>query len=199
MKYILGKKLAMSQIFDKKGNVVPLTWIEVGPCFVIQIKTKASDGYDALQIGFLKKKNKKIKKTEKGKGYRYLREGRGLRINDKELNIGDKIDVSILSEGDIVRISGISKAKGFQGVVKRWGFKGAPKSHGTQHQLRKPGSIGQSDVERVFKGTKMAGRMGGKKVSIKNLKIIKIDKEKNLMGVKGAVPGRKGTLLEIRG
>lgn len=199
MKFILGKKLAMSQIFDKKGNVVPLTWIETGPCIVTQIKTKESDGYEAIQIGFLQKKQKKIKKTEKGRGYRYLREARGLKINDKESKVGDEMDVSLFSEGEIVKISGISKAKGFQGVVKRWHFAGAPKTHGTKHMLRMPGSIGQSDVERVFRGKKMAGRMGGKRVTVKNLKIIKIDKEKNLMAVEGAVPGKKGALLEIRG
>jgi len=198
MKFILGKKIGMSQIFDEKGNVIPLTWIKAGPCFVVQIKKEGEDRYNAIQLGFLKKKSQKIKKSEKGKGYKYLRECRNLRLEDQELRIGDKIDASIFSEGGIVKISGVSKGKGFQGVVKRWGFAGAPKTHGTKHTLRKPGSIGQQGVERVLKGKRMAGRMGGGRVTVKNLKIIKVDKNKNLIAVRGAVPGAKGTLLEIQ-
>lgn len=199
MKFILGKKIGMSQLFDEKGNVIPVTWIEAGPCFITQIKEKEKNGYSAVQIGFFKKKPRKVKKTEKGKEFRYLKE---CKISDAEaesLKIGKEINVSIFKEGDIIRISGVSKGKGFQGVVKRWGFAGAPKTHGTKHMLRMPGSIGVSDAERVFKGMKMAGRMGGKRVTVKNLRIIKIDKDKNLLAVKGAIPGRKGMLLEIRG
>ncbi|PJC48038.1 MAG: 50S ribosomal protein L3 [Parcubacteria group bacterium CG_4_9_14_0_2_um_filter_35_11] len=197
MKFILGRKIGMSQIFDEKGKVIPLTWVEAGPCFVTQIKTKEKDEYEAMQVGFIKKKTKHIKKTEKEKGFRYLREFQGATEENQKLKSGAKIDVTVFSEGDIVKISGLSKGKGFQGVVKRWGFAGLPKTHGTKHMLRMPGSIGQSGPERVFKGKKMAGRMGNKRMTVKNLKVIKIDKEKNLIGIKGAVPGTKGTLLEI--
>ena len=197
MKFILGRKIGMSQIFDEKGKVIPLTWVEAGPCFVTQIKTKEKDEYEAMQVGFIKKKTKHIKKTEKEKGFRYLREFQGATEENQKLKSGAKIDVTVFSEGDIVKISGLSKGKGFQGVVKRWGFAGLPKTHGTKHMLRMPGSIGQSGPERVFKGKKMAGRMGNKRMTVKNLKVIKIDKEKNLIGIKGAVPGAKGTLLEI--
>lgn len=195
MNFILGKKIEMSQMFDEKGRVIPLTWIEAGPCVVLQIKNKEKDGYEAVQVGF-EKKSKNIKKTEKGKEYKYLKEF-PIFNSQFSMKVGDKIDVSIFKEGDKVKVSGISKGKGFQGVVKRWGFRGASKTHGTKHMWRKPGSIGATDAERVFKGKKMAGRMGGERVTIKNLEIVKIDKEKNLIGVKGAVPGRRGTVVEL--
>ena len=199
----------MSQIFNENGQVIPVTLIEAGPCLVTQIKSKEKDGYEAIQVGFGQKKVKNIKKPQKGhleklKTYnlklktnlRWLRE---FRIEKPELKLGDEITVDVFKEGDEVKVSGISKGKGFQGVVKRHGFKGGPASHGTKHTLRAPGSIGSSFPERVWKGRKMAGRMGGDRVSIKGLKIIKIDKENNLLAIKGAVPGRKGTLLEVRG
>lgn len=197
MKFILGKKLEMSQIFDEKGNVVPLTLIEVGPCQVTQLKTKEKDGYQAVQIGFKKmEKAKKIKKTMKGKEFKYIKEQR---TEDKEqLKIGDKIDVDIFKEGDIVNISGISKGKGFAGVVKRWHFKGQFKTHGTKEKWRSPGSIGQRFPQHVIKGKKMAGRMGSERTTVKNLKVIKVDSVNNVLAVKGAVPGKAGTLLEIR-
>jgi len=194
MKFILGQKLEMTQMFDEKGNVVPVTLIEAGPCVVTQIKTKEKDKYEATQIGFIPKL-KRVKKTEKGKEFRSLREFEG-----GDYKLGDKIDVSVFQEGDIVKVSGISKGKGFQGAVKRWGFKGkASATHGTKHEHRTLGSVGTSFPERVIKGRKMPGRMGAERVSVKNLKIVKIDKENNLIAVKGAVPGRRGTLLEIRG
>jgi large subunit ribosomal protein L3 len=196
-KFILGKKIGMSQMFDEKGNVIPLTWVEAGPCIVLQIKNKEKDGYTAVQLGF-EKKTKNLKKTEEGKEYKHIKE---FRIKDSEFKmskVGDKVDASIFREKERVKISGISKAKGFQGVVKRWGFAGASKTHGTKHTLRKPGSIGATDAERVFKGKKMAGRTGGKRTTIQNLEIVKVDKEKNLIGIKGAVPGRRGTILEIK-
>ncbi len=212
MKFILGLKIGMSQIFDENGNMIPVTLIEAGPCEVTQIKTKEKprtspacggtvrgrDGYEAIQIGFQKLKEKKIKKPQKSKPFRYLREFIG-DIDISKYKIGEKIDVSVFQEGEPVKISGISKGKGFQGVVKRWHFKGrASVTHGTKHELRTPGSTGSSYPERVVKGKKMAGRMGFERVTVKNLKIVKIDKENNLIAVKGAVPGRKGTLLEIR-
>lgn len=188
----------MSQVFDEKKRVVPVTLIEAGPCQVTQIKTKDKDGYAAIQIGFKKiEKKKKIKKPMKGKPFLWLREfnppaGGG------EYKAGDKIDVSVFQEGDMVKISGISKGKGFQGAVKRWGFAGKGASHGVKHEHRTLGSVGMSFPERVIKGKKMPGLMGSERVTVKNLKVIKADKENNLLVVKGAVPGRKGTLLEIR-
>lgn len=185
----------MSQAFDEKGNIVPLTLIEAGPCKVTQIKTKEKDGYDALQIGFkeIEKKNK-IKKPMKGKPFKFLRE-----FKDGEYKEGESIDVSTFQEGGTVKVSGISKGKGFQGAVKLWNFSGRNATHGVKHEHRTLGSVGSTDAERVFKGKKMAGRMGSERTTVKNLKIVKIDKENNLLAVRGAVPGRKGTLLEIRG
>lgn len=186
----------MSQIFDKNGRVVPVTLIEAGPCQITQIKTKEKDGCSSYQIGFLPKK-KNIKKTEKGKEFKYLREQRT--ENKEQFKIGDKIDVSIFKEGDLVKVAGISKGKGFQGGVKRWGFRGRSPSHGTKHEMRTGGSIGSSFPQRVAKGRKMPGRMGSDRVTVKNLKIVKIDMENNLLALRGALPGRAGTLLEIRG
>lgn len=192
----------MSQIFDEKGNVVPVTLIEAGPCSVLQVKTEKSDGYAAVQIGF-EKKAKRIKKTDKGKEYKYLREFRVDRgqtpVTLGQYKVGQKIDISVFKEGDIVKVSGISKGKGFQGAVKRWGFHGRPASHGTKHEERTLGSVGSSFPQRVLKGKKMPGRMGAERVTVKNLKVVKADPKKNLLTVKGAVPGRRGTLLEIRG
>lgn len=196
----------MSQIFDEKGNRIPITLVEAGPCKITQIKTEEprtiaagelrgkKDGYNAVQIGFIKK-TKKIKKTEKGKEFRYLREFR----NGENLKLGDEINVSVFQEGDIVKVSGISKGKGFQGVVKRWGFHGRPATHGTKHEERTGGSTGSSAPSRVVRGRKMAGRMGNERVAVRNLKIVRIDKENNLLAIKGAIPGKKGTLLEIKG
>lgn len=202
MKFILGLKLGMSQIFDEKGNVVPVTLIEAGPCIVTQIKTKEKDGYWAVQIGFgeAKRLNKPIAGHLKGLGkLRFLREFRNEepKIDDRELKRGDRIDVSIFKEGDLVKVSGISKGKGFAGAVKRWHFKGRPATRGTKHELRTLGSVGASTPSRVLKGKKMPGRMGGKRVTVKNLKVVKVDPEKNLLAIKGAVPGPKGGLLEI--
>lgn len=195
MKFILGKKLGMSQIFDEEGKVIPVTLIEAGPCIVTQIKTEERNGYQAVQMGFEKiEKPKKIKKPQIKKPYRYLREFKNGKFKD-----GDRIDVSIFQEGEKVKVSGISKGKGFAGVVKRWGFAGRPKTRGTKHELRTPGSVGTSFPERVIKGRKMPGRMGYERVTIRNLKIVKIDPDNNLLAVKGAVPGKRGTLLEIRG
>jgi len=192
MKFILGLKLGMAQLFDEKGNVIPVTVIEAGPCRLTQIKTKEKDGYAAFQLGFIPKK-KRVKKTEKGKEFRYLKE-----FKNGDFKSGDKINVSIFQEGEKVKISGISKGKGFAGVVKRWGFAGRSTTHGTKHEIRTPGSVGASFPERVIKGKKMPGRMGNARITVKNLEVIKVDPENNLLLVKGAVPGRKGTLLEVR-
>ena len=201
MKFILGKKIEMSQIFDEQGKVIPVTLIEAGPCFITQLKTKKNDGYNAVQIGYERiEKPKKIKKTMKGKEYKYIKEFslQSPASSPQSPKVGDKIDVSVFQEGDKVKISGISKGKGFQGVVKRWGFHGRNATHGVKHEQRTLGSVGSSYPERVIKGKKMPGRMGAKRVTVRNLKIVKIDKENNLIAVKGAVPGPKGSLLEIR-
>lgn len=199
MKFILGKKLRMTQIFDEKGNQIPVTLIEAGPCVVTQIKTKEKDKYEAIQIGFEKiEKEKKIKKSQKKRPFKYLREFRGKNLDISKFKEGQIIDVSTFKEGEKVTISGISKGKGFAGVVKRWGFRGRPKTHGTKHELRAPGSIGSATPPRVVKGRKMAGRLGGERVTIKNLTIVKVDLKNNLLVLKGAVPGTKDTLLEIR-
>lgn len=213
MKFILGKKIGMSQVFDEKGKVIPVTVIEAGPCMVTEIKNLERDGYEAVQVGYGHKKKltkplkghlKKIKSQNpkfknKDLNFRYFREFRNDNLNIKDYNLGDEIDVSVFEVGNKVKVSGISKGKGFQGVVKRYGFKGAPASHGTKHNLRAPGSIGSAFPEHVFKGKKMAGRMGNKRVTVKGLEVVSVDKEKKLLAVKGAVPGRRGTLLEIRG
>ena len=194
MKFILGKKIKMSQIFDRKGNVIPVTIVEAGPCYVTQLKTKEKDGYEAIQIGFEKLKEKKITKSKIKKPFRYLRE---FKDEIKNYQLGQEINVSIFKEGDLVSVSGISKGKGFQGGVKRWGFSGRPASHGTKHEERTLGSVGASTPSRVIKGKKMPGRTGGERVTIKNLEIVKVEPEKNLLYIKGALPGSRGTLLEI--
>ena len=200
MKFILGLKFGMSQIFDERGNQIPVTLIEAGSCEVTQIKTKEKDGYQAIQLGFKKiEKPKKIKKPQAQKPYRYLREFKNPPAGEGEFKVGDKIDASIFQEGDIVKVSGLSKGKGFAGAVKRWGFKGRLSvTHGTKHELRTLGSVGSSFPERVIKGRKMPGRMGFERITVKNLKVVKVDKENNLLAVKGAVPGRRGTLLEVK-
>ena len=177
----------MSQIFNEDGTVVPVTVIEAEPNIVTQVKTKDEDGYEAVQVG--------IQKTKKNKS---LKELKGLKINDTELKVGDKVDVSIFSEGDIVKVSGISKGKGFQGVVKRHGFSGMPFSHGHHHVLRHAGSIGQRFPQHTLKGMRMAGRMGGVKATTRGLKVVKIDAENNLIAVKGAVPGNKNSIVIVQ-
>ncbi|MCX6759308.1 MAG: 50S ribosomal protein L3 [Candidatus Nealsonbacteria bacterium] len=212
MKFLLGQKLGMSQVFDEKGKRIPVTLVEAGPCVITQVKTKEKDGYQAIQLGFKKiEKEKKIKKPMRKKPFRWLREFKGEESKlssspvatareDGEYKVGDQIDVSVFQEGKKVKVSGISKGKGFQGAVKRWGFKGrASATHGTKHEHRTLGSIGSSFPEKVIKGKKMPGRMGSERTTVKNLEIVKIDKENNLLAVKGAVPGVKGTLLEIIG
>jgi len=197
MKFILGKKLGMSQIYDKQGNAVPVTVIEAGPCFVTQVKEENKDGYRAVQVGLDKLRQNKIKRPQKDRPFKHLKEFRLVDDGKAEFKTGDKIDVSIFSEGDRIKVSAISMGKGFQGVVKRHGFSGGPASHGHRHVLRRPGSIGTSFPERVIKGKKMPGRAGAERVTIKNLKIAFVDSKNNLIAVSGAVPGPKGILVEI--
>lgn len=166
----------MSQIFDEGGNVVPVTIIKAGPCSVFRVKKEERDGYKAVQIGLQKKK-----KEFKGEGF-------------KE---GDNIDVSVFQKGDKVKVSGLSKGKGFAGVVKRWNFSMKPATHGTKHEARAMGSVGCAFPQRVIKGRKMPGRLGGGRVTVKNLEVQSIDLEKGIILLKGAVPGAPGSLLEI--
>lgn len=186
----------MSQVFDKKGNIIPVTVIEAGPCFVTQIKDQKKDGYQAIQVGFEKLKDKKVKKAQKDKPYRYIREFSI--FNSQFSKLGDKITVDIFNEGDKIKIFGISKGKGFQGVVKRHRFSGGPATHGHRHVLRRAGSIGSSFPEKVFKGKKMPGRTGNERVTIKNLKIAIVDVKNNLIAVTGPIPGPIGSLVGIR-
>lgn len=201
MKFLLGKKIGMSQVFDQAGNVTPVTLVEAGPLTVLQRKTKEKDGYESLQFGFGTRKAKNIAKPQKGHfkemgSFSVVREFRieGL---DVVPEVGAKVDVSVFKEGDTVKVTGITKAKGFQGVVKRHGFHGASATHGTKHAHREPGSIGATWPQRVIKGRRMAGRMGADRVTIEGLRVVKIDQEHNLLAINGAIPGRNGGLLEI--
>lgn len=198
MKFILGKKLDMSQMFDENGNIIPVTLIEAGPCFITQKKGMEKDKYESLQIGFEKKVERKIKKSEKITPYKKIREFRG-QIEIEKFNVGDEIKVSVFEVGDEVKVAGMSKGKGFTGIIKRWNFGGKPHTHGIKHEERAMGSAGPSYPERVIKGRKMAGRLGYERTTIKNLQVVKVDEANNLLVLKGAVPGRKGALLEIRG
>lgn len=184
-------------MFDEKGRVAPVTLIEVKPCKVAHIRTQDKDGYRAVQIGCVE--SEKLNKPEKG----HLKEVGGLallkefRTTGADYKVGDTIDVSIFQEGDRVKISGVTKAKGFQGVVKRHGFRGGSATHGQKHSQREPGSIGATWPQRVLKGQRMAGRMGGVRKTVSGLRIVKVEKDENLIAVLGAIPGRRGTLLEI--
>ncbi|MBN1862683.1 MAG: 50S ribosomal protein L3 [Dehalococcoidales bacterium] len=194
---IIGRKLGMTQIFRDDGKVEAVTALEAGPCSVVQIKTVAKEGYNAVQLGF--GEAKRLKSPEKGhlRGlgkFRYLREFRVDDIGDIEV----KIDASLFQEGDLVDVTGLSKGKGFAGVVKRYGFAGGPKTHGQSDRHRHPGSIGATTSPgRVLKGTRMAGRMGGQRVTVRKLEVLRSDPERNLLLVKGAVPGAKNGLLLI--
>ena len=187
----------MTQVF-KEDKVIPVTLIESGPNFVTQMKTKENDSYTAAQIGF--GEIKKINKSKTGhlKNLPKLRWLKEFRVDSTELKSGDQIDISVFAPGDKVNVVAISKGKGFQGVVKRHGFHGGPKSHGQKDRHRAPGSIGSSFPEHVFKGKRMAGRMGSDRVKVKNLEIVEVDSENNLIALKGAVPGRRGTLVMIK-
>ena len=196
---ILGKKLGMTQIFDDSGRAISATIIEAGPCYVTQVKTSDRDGYNAVQIGF--GEAKRLNRPERGHlrdlpPLRYLRE---IRTDDaEEYKVGQVLDVSLLSVGDRVDVVGISKGRGFAGVMKRHGFRGGPRTHGQSDRPRAPGSIGSGSTPgRVFKGMRMAGRMGGSRVTVQNLEVVLVDPERNLLGVKGAVPGAKNSLVLV--
>jgi large subunit ribosomal protein L3 len=198
MKFILGKKIGMSEIFAADGKRMPVTMIEAGPCTVTQLKTKENDGYAAVQVGFGAIAEKRVKKGQGKKPFIFIKECR-IKEGGCDLKAGDSIKAADFQEGDSVKVAGISKGKGFQGAVKKHGFKGRLScTHGTKHELRNVGSVGMGGAA-IRKGRKMPGRMGAERITVSNLKIVKIDPEKNLVAVLGAVPGRKGTLLEIRG
>lgn len=202
MKFILGKKVDMSQIWDEAGRAVPVTRVLAPANVVTQVKTAERDGYAAVQVGFGARKPKNIAKPQRGHfkelgNFEILKEWRG--VGDKK--IGDKIEVSIFKIGDNVAVSGTSKGKGFQGVVKRHGFHGGSRTHGQKHSEREPGAIGGRGRAggRVSLGMRMAGRMGGERVTVQNLKVAGVSPEENLILIKGAIPGRRGTIVEICG
>jgi len=202
VKGILGRKLGMTQVFDEEGKVIPVTVIEAGPCLVVQKKTVATDGYDAVQLGFLARKEKRTTKPLKGhfakanlKPLRYLRELRLANVADYQ--VGQEIKCDIFANGDRVDVTGTSIGKGFAGGVKRWGFHRGPMAHGSKYH-RRVGSLQSRDASRVFPGRKMPGHLGAERVTVQNLKVVKVDPEKNLMLIKGAVPGATGALLVIK-
>ncbi|MCX6784896.1 MAG: 50S ribosomal protein L3 [Candidatus Komeilibacteria bacterium] len=198
MKFILGKKIGMSQIFQETGEVIPVTVIQAGPCKVTQVKNKDKDGYTAVQLGF--EPVKKISKPKTGHLkdlplFRYLRE---FRISGETFERGQEITIQEFSPKETLKVTGFSKGKGFQGVVKRHGFHGHPTTHGHKDQMRMPGSIGATFPQHVIKGKRMGGRMGGEQITTANLEVVSIEAEKNLLYVKGAVPGGRNSFLLIK-
>ena len=200
---ILGRKIGMTQVFDEDDNVVPVTVIQAGPCVVSQVKTVATDGYDAVQIGFGEIKKSRVNKPMAGhfakagvEPMRYLREVRV--ASGEEHKVGDVVSVADFAEVKNVDVTGTSKGKGFAGVIRRYGFAGGPGGHGA-HFHRAPGSVGQcATPSRVFKGVRMPGHMGCDRVTVKNLEVVRVDEDMNLILVKGAVPGPKGALILVR-
>ncbi|KKW37145.1 MAG: 50S ribosomal protein L3 [Candidatus Giovannonibacteria bacterium GW2011_GWA2_53_7] len=204
MKFILATKEEMTQYFSPDGKCVAATLLSAGPVTVTDVKTKERDGYDAVQFGYGTRLPKRINKPQQGAlkelgSFRWLREFRPKEGVVTEVKRGDKIAADVFAAGDEITASGTSKGKGFQGVVKRHGFHGGPRSHGQKHSEREPGSIGATGPQRVMKGTRMAGRMGGDRVTVKNLRVLAVDTANNLILVSGAIPGRRGTLIELHG
>ncbi|KJS22779.1 MAG: 50S ribosomal protein L3 [Clostridiaceae bacterium BRH_c20a] len=202
MKALLGRKIGMTQIFNEEGKAVPVSVIQAGPCVVIQTKTAKTDGYEAIQVGFGAQKESRVIKPLKGhftkaqvKPLRFLRE---FRLNNaSEYKVGQEIGVDVFEAGEQVDVSGISKGKGFAGAIKRHNFSRGPMAHGSKYH-RRTGSLGALGPNRVFKGRKLPGRMGNDKITVQNLQIVKVDKERNLLLIKGAVPGPKKALLTIK-
>jgi large subunit ribosomal protein L3 len=194
----------MTRIFDERGVVVPTTLIEAGPCYVTQVRTEDRDGYEAVQLGFIE--TRKLNKPERGHLKKLPKEVPGLKVlrevpasDVSAVRVGTKVDVGFLKPGDLVDVEGTSKGRGFAGVVKRHGFRGGPKTHGQSDRLRHPGSIGPGTTPgRVIKGLRMAGHMGAERVTVKNLRVVRVDPERNLLAVRGAVPGPNGGLLVIK-
>lgn len=201
---IIGRKVGMTQVYEESGEAIPVTVIEAGPCPIVQVKTQERDGYQAVQLGFGKRKENKFNSPERGhfskvdiQPTRVLREFRVESLD--EVSVGDTVDAGLFSEGEFVDVTGTSKGHGFTGVVKRYGFKGGRKSHGGEQDLRRTGSIGASATpSRVFKGKRMPGRYGAKRHTVQNLQVIQADAERNLLVVKGAIPGPPNGLLLIR-
>jgi large subunit ribosomal protein L3 len=211
MPFIVGKKVKMEQIWDEQGNVIPVTVISAGPVVVTQVKSKEKDGYEAFQVGY-DNSAKHISKPLSGHlsvqdgsapggkkllgKFRHIKEFR--KTGDESFSVGDTIDVSAFAKGDRVNVTGWEKGRGFQGVVKRHGFHGGPKTHGQKNRLRAPGSIGPTAPQRVMKGKKMAGRMGNERVTLKKVLVVDIDKENNILTIKGPVPGNSRNILLIQ-
>ena len=196
----LGKKIGMTQIFREDGRVVPVTVVQAGPCVVTQVKTKENDGYDAVQLGFgeVKRRNKPLSGHLKNSRLsRYLRE---VSADDaSEFEVGQTIGVDIFEAGEKVDVIGTSKGRGFAGVMKRWNFKGGPRTHGQSDRMRAPGSIGGGTTPgRVYKGMKMGGHMGNRRITVKGLEIVEIDTERNRLMIKGGIPGAPNSLVQIR-
>ena len=200
---LLGKKIGMTRVFRENGESIPVSVLELGPCYIVQIKTEDKEGYNAIQIGFQPKRDKVLNKPLIGHfkaagrgGFTYLRE---IKVDDvNTFEIGQEVTSAIFNVGDMVTVRGLSKGRGFSGVVKRWGFSGGDTSHGCRsHKV--PGSIGASATpSRVMRGKKLPGRMGNQRVTVKNLKVVDVVKEKNVILVKGAVPGSRGSLVELK-
>jgi large subunit ribosomal protein L3 len=203
LKGLIGKKIGMTQIFDEQGAAIPVTLIEAGPCFVTQVRIPQKDGYSAVQLGFEEIKPKRITGGQLGHlkrndipPLRFLRE---FRVKDPDVKEGDKISVEVFSIGETVDVVGTSKGKGFQGAVKRHGFAGGPKTHGQSDRWRAPGSRSSTTTPgRVFKGSRGPGHMGSDRVTAQNLRVVLVDNERNLIGVRGAVPGPRGGMVTIR-
>lgn len=201
-KGILGKKVGMTQIFTPEGKAVPVTVVEAGPCVVVQKKTVTTDGYEAIQLGFGTKKENKTNKPMKGhfskanvKPFRFLHE---IRVAaDADYSVGQEIKADLFAEGEWVDVTGTTKGKGFAGVIKRWNFNRAPMAHGSMYH-RRPGSLGATDPARVFKGRKMPGRLGGEQVTTQGLQVVRVDAERNLLLIKGSVPGANGAFVVVK-
>lgn len=206
MKGMIGKKVGMTQVFDEQGNVVPVTVIEAGPCYVTQVRTDEKDGYIAVQLGFNETKPSRITKGQMGHlqknnipALRYLREFRVEGDAGVDVEEGSQITVDVFEQGELVDVIGVSKGRGYAGTIKRHGFNRGPKTHGQSDRERSPGSIGMCATPgRTLKGQRMAGRMGNDRVTIQNLEVAVIDPEKNLLAVKGSIPGAKGGIVMIR-
>lgn len=202
MSGLIGRKIGMTSLYDEKGKNIPCTVIQAGPCVVTQVRTNEVDGYEALQLGFDDKKDKRTSMAAKGHfkkaGTNAKRKVVEFQDFDEEFKLGDEVTIDIFEIGEFVDVSGVSKGKGFQGVVKRHGFSGSTRTHGQQSVLRAPGSIGQAATPgRVMKNKKMGGRTGGEKVKVQNLEVLKLDKEQNLIILKGCVPGHKNAYVTI--
>lgn len=204
MKFILGTKERMTQVFDAQGIAYPATILRVSPAKVTQVKSVEKDGYEAVQIASGEQKKHRVNKAQTahlGGAYKHVMEFRPQAMKKESISGIEKdsiLDAGVFTIGDIISVSAISKGKGFQGVVKRYNFRGGPGSHGMKNTLRTPGSIGATGPQRVFKGTRMAGRMGSDRVTVKNLRVLAIDTKENILLISGAVPGRRGTLVEVR-